>query len=85
MRAARMTIVLSCAPVADDITPAARTTERTRLMLADAVVIMSMIRGRPYAGVVSVEPFFAKIIASSLAGCVWLAFLDTSCVAPGGS
>jgi hypothetical protein len=25
-------------------------------------------------GVVSVEPFFAKIIARSFAGCVWLAF-----------
>jgi len=34
---------------------------------------------------VSVEPFFAKIIASSRAGSVWLAFLDTSCVAPGCS
>ena len=36
-------------------------------------------------GVVSVEPFFAKIIASSFAGTVWLAFFDTSCVAPGCS
>jgi hypothetical protein len=36
-------------------------------------------------GVVSVDPFFAKIIANSLAGWLWLAFLDTSCVAPGGS
>jgi len=43
--------------------------------------------GPPQAGpgVVSVEPFLAKIIASSLAGCVWLAFLETSCVAPGCS
>jgi hypothetical protein len=36
-------------------------------------------------GTVSVEPFFAKIIASSRAGSVWLALLETSCVAPGGS
>ena len=41
----------------------------------------------PFAGpgVVSVAPFFAKIIASSFAGSVWLAFFDTSCVAPGCS
>jgi len=37
------------------------------------------------AGVVSGDPFFAKIIASSRAGCVWLAFFETSCVAPGCS
>ena len=36
-------------------------------------------------GVVRVKPFFAKIIARSLAGSVWLAFLETSCVAPGCS
>jgi hypothetical protein len=36
-------------------------------------------------GTVSVEPFFAKIIASSRAGCVWLALFETSCVAPGCS
>jgi hypothetical protein len=36
-------------------------------------------------GAVSVAPFFAKIIASSFAGCVWLAFFDTWCVAPGCS
>lgn len=35
--------------------------------------------------VVSVAPFLAKIIASSFAGTVWLAFFDTSCVAPGCS
>ena len=39
----------------------------------------------PLPGVVSVAPFFAKIMASSLAGTVWLAFFETSCVAPGGS
>jgi hypothetical protein len=27
---------------------------------------------------VNVDPFFAKIIASSFAGCVWLAFFETS-------
>jgi hypothetical protein len=32
---------------------------------------------RPVPGVVSVEPFFAKIIARSFAGCVWLAFFET--------
>ena len=35
---------------------------------------------RPCAGpgVVRTDPFLAKIIASSFAGCVWLAFLETS-------
>jgi len=37
------------------------------------------------AGVVSVEPFLAKISARSFAGCVSLAFFETSCVAPGCS
>lgn len=36
-------------------------------------------------GVVSVDPFFAKIIASSWAGSVWLALADCSCTEPGGS
>ena len=36
-------------------------------------------------GVVSVSPFFAKMKASNLAGSVLLAFLETSCVLPGGS
>ena len=46
------------------------------------------IHGRQYpayTGTVSVDPFFAKIIASSRAGCVALAFFETSCVAPGCS
>ncbi len=38
---------------------------------------------RPW--VVSVAPFGAKIIASSFAGCVWLALPDSSWVAPGCS
>jgi hypothetical protein len=37
------------------------------------------------AGDVSGTPFFAKIIASSRAGCVSLALRETSCVLPGGS
>ena len=40
---------------------------------------------RPVTGVVSVDPFFAKIIASSCAGSVWLGLPDSSCTAPGGS
>jgi hypothetical protein len=36
-------------------------------------------------GVVSVDPFFAKIMASSWAGSVWLALADSSCTEPGGS
>ena len=36
-------------------------------------------------GVVSVDPFFAKIIASSWAGSVWLGLADSSWTAPGGS
>jgi hypothetical protein len=42
-------------------------------------------RPRAGPGLVSVSPFFAKIIASSFAASVWLAFFETSCVAPGGS
>src|SRR4029450_8843921 len=40
---------------------------------------------RPVTGVVSVEPFLAKIIARSCAGSVLLGLPDSSCVAPGGS
>jgi hypothetical protein len=40
---------------------------------------------RFYTGVVSVAPFGAKIMASSLAGSVALALRDTSWVAPGCS
>ena len=40
---------------------------------------------RPVTGVVSVDPFFAKIIASSCAGSVWLGLPDSSCTEPGGS
>jgi hypothetical protein len=40
---------------------------------------------RPVTGVVSIDPFFAKIIASSCAGSVWLALPDSSCTEPGGS
>jgi hypothetical protein len=44
-------------------------------------------RPGPWAGpgFVNVDPFFAKIIASSFAGSVWLAFFETSWVAPGCS
>jgi hypothetical protein len=40
---------------------------------------------RPVTGVVSVDPFFAKIIASNCAGSVWLGLPDSSCTEPGGS
>src|SRR5436190_13425253 len=45
----------------------------------------SWLPPRSSTGVVNVDPFFAKIIASRRAGCVWLAFFETSCVAPGCS
>jgi len=40
---------------------------------------------RPVTAVVRVDPFFAKIIASSCAGSVWLGLPDSSWTAPGGS
>src|SRR5207247_1945941 len=56
------------------------------------VIVKSLIdrasdAGQPghCTGVTSGDPFLAKIIASNRAGCVWLAFLETSCVAPGCS
>lgn len=55
---------------------------------ADAALSLELEAWRPFYArpcVVSVEPFFAKIIASRRAGSVWLALRDTSCVAPGCS
>ena len=52
--------------------------------LADSRFLYSL-PPRPVTGVVSVDPFFAKIIASSCAGSVWLGLPDSSCTAPGGS